>query len=303
MGLVVNVNSEITLNIVAAFTDDPSAGSPTGVVLDLGDLSVEAMQQIANQSGCSHTAFVNELGQEAGDVNIRFFTAGGEIKNCAHATIAAHYLRAQHMNVTGDCRLKQHTLSGIQDVEVRHQNDVMSIYFKQDPISFSDVQAETIAELLAALKLSASALDERYPIVLASPGSNRFLIAINDMTTMNTLQPDFHALKALCARFEGIGCFVFAMKSANEADARMFAPNIGVDEDIINGNSSGCLGAYLLRLKPGLSEMNLSVYQGQNFNRPGTVMVNARRVGDQIETWVGGRAVTISQRQVSAASV
>ena len=267
------------------------------------------MQKIADQSGCSHTAFVTELGQGSEEANIRFFTPGGEIKNCAHATIAAYYLRAIQPSAADAYSIKQRTLSGLQDVEIRHHQDVISVYFKQDAVTFSTVEPEITSQLLAALKLPAKSLDSRYPIVLASPGSNRFTVAVKDEVVMNALQPDIAKLKALCTHFDSIGCFVFVMESlpttasnevskASAANARMFAPNIGVDEDIINGNSSGCLAAYLLRLNPSASEIDLSVRQGQNFNRLGTVMVNARRLGSQIETWVGGRAARVSQRQV-----
>lgn len=294
--MIYSVHSEITVSIVAAFTDDPAAGSPTGVVLDAGDWSTDTMQQIANQSGCSHTAFARELGQ--GAVNIRFITATGDIKNCAHATIAAHYLRAMRMGSVGDMILKQHTLSGVQDVEVRRQDRALSVYFRQDAIQFTPVSPDIITELLGALKLSPSALDRRYSVTLASPGANRFLVGLNDVSIINGLQPDFSALKALCVRFAGIGCFVFAMQSPTEVVARVFAPNIGVDEDVINGNSSGCLGAYLLRFEKEVTELNLHVHQGQNFNRPGTVMVNARRGESGIETWVGGRAAYVSEQVV-----
>ena len=50
----------ITAYEVAAFTNDPRAGSPTGVVLDAGGLRDEQMQAIAQQLGFSHTAFVSE---------------------------------------------------------------------------------------------------------------------------------------------------------------------------------------------------------------------------------------------------
>jgi PhzF family phenazine biosynthesis protein len=74
-----------------------------------------------------------------------------------------------------------------------------------------------------------------------------------------------------------------------EATARMFAPNIGVNEDVINGNSSGCLGAYLFNLK-NKNPLNLLVHQGQAFNREGTVKVRVKNVAGNVETAIGGTA-------------
>jgi PhzF family phenazine biosynthesis protein len=298
------MNTEITLYEVAAFTDEPSAGSPTGVVLDAGQLSREQMQVIANQSGCSHTAFLTESLQEGGEIGIRFFTPTGEIKNCAHATIAAHWLRATERSNQNDELVKQRTLSGVQEVEVRRANAGVFVWFKQDTINYYPVTIGITAEVVAALQLPEAALKRQYPVILASPGAKRFLVGVNSVEELNALKPDFSALRAFCNRMDSIGCFMYVVESSAppiEARARMFAPAIGVDEDMINGNSSGCLGAYLLWLDTKgrfHGELNLSVHQGQTFNRPGTVLVSARRVGDTIETIIGGRAVMISQAQV-----
>jgi PhzF family phenazine biosynthesis protein len=295
------MNNRITAYEVAAFTDDPTAGSPTGVVLDAAHLTDEQMGHIARELNFSHTAFISETENEAG-VRIRFFTPLREIKNCGHATIAAHHRRAVHRALRGSQNVIQETAFGSQTVEVHEQGGVVTIFFRQNEIRFSPVDSDTLSELLTALKLSQADLHPRYPVTLASPGENRFLLALNDPAKLNTLVPDIPALKTLCARVESIGCFVFSLDHDQlpvEAEARMFAPNIGVDEDMINGNSSGCLGAYLLRFDPAKSELNLHVHQGQTFNRPGTVLVKACRIHDRIETTIGGTAVLASTIQIS----
>ena len=83
----------IDVHIVGAFGDDATDGSPTGVVLNAGGLSDAVCRQIVVGVGCSHVAFVDEPDASNDEVTVRFFTAAGEISNCAHATIAVHYLR------------------------------------------------------------------------------------------------------------------------------------------------------------------------------------------------------------------
>jgi PhzF family phenazine biosynthesis protein len=292
------MNMATTFHIVAAFSDDPNAGSPTGVVLDAGHLSNQEMQEVANQSGCSHTAFLSEFADE---VAIRFFTPAGEIKNCAHATIAAHWLRATERSFGREFTVKQRTQAGVQDVFVRRDDTGITVSFSQNVLNFDSVDRTTRANLLAILGLTDTALEPQYPVILASPGAKRFLVGINAVTVLNALKPNFAALKTLCERIESIGCFVYtvgALTSPLEVNARMFAPAIGVDEDMINGNSSGCLGAYLLRLDTENrfgGELNLRVHQGQAFGRPGTVQVTERNVGRNVETIIGGKAALISQ--------
>jgi PhzF family phenazine biosynthesis protein len=292
------LDKRIIVHEVAAFTDLPSAGSPTGVVLDAHDLTSDEMQYIARQVTFSHTAFVMEADGEGADVRIRFFTPLREIANCAHATIAAHYLRANQLPEKRDFTVKQHTQSGVQNVEIRYEGGRLTVHFRQNEIRFSDVERDTLAELLLILNLPEVALHSESPVMLASPGENRFLLPLNDSAVLHNLMPDFAALKALCSRHASIGCFAFALDDLEEATGRMFAPAIGIDEDVINGNSSGCLGAYLLRLDNALPELNLSVHQGHAFDRPGTVLVTARRMGDKIETMIGGTAATASQISV-----
>jgi predicted PhzF superfamily epimerase YddE/YHI9 len=48
-------------------------------------------------------------------------------------------------------------------------------------------------------------------------------------------------------RYGLLGCFVYVPPAGDRPGAaRMFAPAIGVDEDVANANSTGCLAAHLL---------------------------------------------------------
>lgn len=295
----------ITAYEVAAFTNHLNGGSPTGVVLDAQCLNDAQMQAVARALGHSHTAFVIETCQADYDVAVRFFTPAQEIRNCGHGTIAAHILRAMQRDYTGTGRVKQRVLSGIQEVDVWRRDGSLTVSLRQDPIRFEDVPAQVVSRLLTALKITEDDLDARYPIISASPGSDRFLLPLKSASVLQALAPDFPELQRLCDDVGSIGCFAFALDeetTAPQASARMFAPGIGVDEDNINGNSSGCLGAYLLRLDTDGrwgSELTLHVHQGYVLKRPGTVLITARWVGDQIETTMGGSAVLVGRTQMT----
>lgn len=279
----------VTVYRVAAFSDRVGVGSPTGVVLDADDLTDAQMQQIANAVACSHTAFVIKAEQDKADVRVRFFTPTGEITNCAHGTIAAHVaLALQSLGHTMQT-LRQRVNSGVQEVRIEQDGSKVSVFFRQDEIRFSAVPAEIRSELLALFGLTTSTLGE-YDVIVASPGTNRFLISVKSVNILNKLRPDLTRLKRMCERIYSLGAFVYAVDAAGDAHARMFAPAIGVDEDIINGNSSGCLGAYLLSRSDDL-RLSLRVHQGHAFGRPGTVLVTAARIGERVETTIGGTAV------------
>ena len=70
----------------------------------------------------------------------------------------------------------------------------------------------------------------------------------------------------------------------------MFAPAIGVDEDVANANSTGCLAAHLLDTT-GAQTVAIEVEQGDALGRPASVLASARRGPAGITTRVGGLAV------------
>ena len=75
------------------------------------------------------------------------------------------------------------------------------------------------------------------------------------------------------------------------AAGRMFAPAIGVAEDIVNANSAGCLAAHLLDTGRYAS---VEVHQGDTLGRPSTVLATATRTPEGITARGGGLAHCLS---------
>jgi predicted PhzF superfamily epimerase YddE/YHI9 len=65
----------------------------------------------------------------------------------------------------------------------------------------------------------------------------------------------------------------------------MFAPAIGVGEDLVNANSSGCLAAHL---HAAHGRTSIEVEQGYTAGRPSLVRATTT---DGISTRVGGTAI------------
>ena len=100
------------------------------------------------------------------------------------------------------------------------------------------------------------------------------------------MQPDFDRLATECRRLGYLGCFTYALSpTAGTAAARMFAPAIGVTEDIANANSVGCLAAHLLDTS-GNGE--IEVHQGDTLRRPSSISASARHTGSGIVARIGG---------------
>ncbi|MEO6166116.1 MAG: PhzF family phenazine biosynthesis isomerase [Chitinophagales bacterium] len=290
--------------LVNAFTKGDDGGSPTSVVLNAPGLTDLQMQDIAKRTKTSHTAFVFEPTIYGQNPTVRFFTSNREILNCGHGTVAAHYARAKQFNLTGNHSLFQESKEGLQQIEIVETENEILVFLHQNEISFTAVDIDVSRQLISALKIDSTELIDDLPVTLASPGSKRFLLALKSSDVLNTINPDFENVKDICNAHQSIGCFAYTVEKFPplfSATARMFAPIIGVNEDLINGNSSGCLGEYLLRIY-GVNNLELQVNQGQKFNCNGQVIVRAYKKEDRYHTLIGGTARIVQEVEITVDS-
>jgi hypothetical protein len=101
------------------------------------------------------------------------------------------------------------------------------------------------------------------------------------------LAPDLDLLRDACDHLGLLGAYVHSPPSPEGSlAARMFAPSIGVPEDIANANSTACLAAHLA----GIGVTEIAVDMGDAFGCPATITATARpsRSGSWIQ--VGGTA-------------
>jgi hypothetical protein len=75
--------------IVDAFTDSVFKGNPAAVCLLDKWLSDDTLQNIAKENNLSETAFTVKNGDH---YELRWFTPGGEIDLCGHATLATAFV-------------------------------------------------------------------------------------------------------------------------------------------------------------------------------------------------------------------
>ena len=75
--------------VVDAFADNIFEGNPAGVCILDEWIPMEKMEKIAIENNLSETAFAVKEGDTYG---LRWFTPGGEIDLCGHATLATAYV-------------------------------------------------------------------------------------------------------------------------------------------------------------------------------------------------------------------
>ncbi|NIK61971.1 PhzF family phenazine biosynthesis protein [Kribbella shirazensis] len=260
-------------------------GSPTAVV-DETSLTDAERRAVPIAVGTSHAVFVSRPNDESGRpvVALRFFTAAGELPACGHGTVAALAVLAErartpeHETVlrAGGRTFRGRTTGGHGRYDAAFDPGVVDL---RVPLT-----SESTAILLA-LGLNPVGAPARCRI--ASVGRPRMLVQVSDPEALAELAPDMTHLRGACDRLGLLGCYVYSTPSPEgRVAARMFAPSIGVPEDIANANSTACLAAHLA--DQGFS--TLAVDMGDSLGKPSTITATSRSGPDGQSVRVGGTA-------------
>jgi PhzF family phenazine biosynthesis protein len=279
---------EIEVRLVDAFTDEPMAGNPAGVVPDADGLSEGQMQAVANELSVSETAFL--LSSDDADRKVRYFTPTQEVDLCGHATIGSHAL----LHENGTLSPGEHTLEtnlGVLDIEI---TDDGVVWMTQDRpmIRTVDLDHQRVADALGIDAVALRQMEIDLQLAVASTGLPFLVVPVTYFRQVSDATPDAAAIEALCEEVDAEGLYAFTF-DALDPDAtlhgRMFAPGAGVPEDPVTGTASGAVGAYLREMDAfdGDFPEEMTFEQGHVLDRPGEVRV---RVGGQIR--VGGEGVT-----------
>jgi PhzF family phenazine biosynthesis protein len=291
---------------VDSFTKNRFHGNPAGVVAQADGLTAAQMQAIAREMNNSETAFLLSPESSDHEVRVRFFTPTVEVPSCGHATVAAHYVRAVEMNLPTSTVMHKIGI-GVLPVDIEKQRDGdYEIVMTQGRPEFLDLlQSRQIDVLLSGLGVRTAEIDDRAPVQIVSTGHSKVLVGLQNVNTLLGLKPDFTRLQTLSEEIGCSGYYVFVLQDAAApavARARMFAPAIGINEDPVNGNGSGPLGAYLVNY--GLADhdgraFELKSFMGEVVGRPGTVHIAVTiQDGKPVQVKVGGAAVVAFETEI-----
>ena len=199
--------------VVDAFTDKVFAGNPAAVCIMDRWLDESTMQSIAIENNLSETAFA----VREGDVyHLRWFTPGGEVELCGHATLATAYVITRFV----EPELKTvafDTLSGRLTVE--KQDELLTMDFpafdlKPVPVTDDMVRALGVRPLEAYF------------------GADMVCVLENEEQVRQVV-PD----QELIRQMDGVCFHITAPGSAYDCMTRSFAPKCNVAEDPVCGRA------------------------------------------------------------------
>lgn len=281
---------------VDAFTSVPFRGNSAGVVLHADGLSEAQMQLIARELRHSETAFL--LTSNESDVHIRYFTPTVEVPICGHATVAAHYVRANVLGL-GNTTVWQTSLAGRHRVDIEAIGDDYRISLEQGIPGFEPpLEGAVRTAIIHALHLSEDDMLPGLPIQVATTGHSKVMIPLKPEVDLDALSPDLQALATISQQIGCNGFFPFQIrKGENATDGRMFSPAIGIVEDPVTGNANGPMGAWLVHHRLMAHDgktLRVQGHQGRALGRDGIVDVTVAIRDNQPEkVTITGSAVIL----------
>lgn len=206
---------------VDAFTGELFGGNPAAVVPLEKWLDDSTMQKIAAENNLAETAF---FVKEKDHFHIRWMTPLKEVNLCGHATLASAFVifnfiekNIQRINFT--------SRSGILSVEKNGE------YLTLDFPSNKPRPAKRPDKISECFDLE--------PVEILEGGEYLFLVFDSEDYIRN-YNPDFEKLKIL----HPIHMIITAPGEKVDFVSRMFAPNLGINEDPVTGSAHTVLTPY-----------------------------------------------------------
>ena len=201
--------------IVDAFTDKLFGGNPAAVLPCRQMPQSGLMHSIAIENNYSETAFVVKTGP--GRYQLKWFTPGGEVDLCGHATLATAFV-LHNFIAPGIQEMHFDTLSG--ELIVNARKDGFTLDFpigKYKPIPLTD-------DILAA---TAGLAREAYY------EDRDMLVVVPSEEDLARFVPDFPAIEKL----ESEGLILTAVSNEYDFVSRCFYPKDSIPEDPVTGSA------------------------------------------------------------------
>ncbi len=198
--------------VVDAFTDRVFHGNQAAVCVLVEWLPEERMMAITRENNFSETAFTVREGERW---HLRWFTPGGEIDLCGHATLATAFVLLNYYETQAQ-RIVFTTLSGELIVTRRGERLEMEFpAYALKPVPVTHAMEEALGVPVREAYLARA-----------------LLCVLDDEQTVRPLRPDLEKIKAI----DGLLLHVTARGAETDCVSRSFAPKLSVAEDPVCGS-------------------------------------------------------------------
>ncbi|WP_461173124.1 PhzF family phenazine biosynthesis protein [Arthrobacter sp. Z1-9] len=262
---------------VDVFSREPYRGNPLAVVVDAEGLSSEQMQQFANWTNLSETAFLLPPTDPRADYRVRIFTGTEEFPFAGHPTLGSAHTWLESGGVPkSDGFVVQECGAGL----VRVKHDAGRLAFAAPPLTrFGPVEDALRRQLAAALRLPESGILDASWLV---NGPEWIGVLFESAEQVLAVQPEFAAMGGLKVGIVG------AHKPGADSDfeVRTFLPGDAITEDPVTGSFNAGVAQWLMGSNRAPAEYVAA--QGTVLGRAGRLHIKA----EDADIWVGGHSTT-----------
>lgn len=257
--------------VVDAFTDRLFAGNPAAVCVLEAPLSDARMQAVAIENNLSETAFLEKRAD--GKFGLRWFTPGGEIDLCGHATLGTAFVCTHYVVPDAD-RVAFETRSG--------ELVVTRVGASRYSMDFPASRLEKIEVTDAMTEAFGAKPKEAYL-------ARDLLCVFEDDEAVRRMTPD----QALLAKLPWLLQHATAASADPQFDcvSRSFAPKLAVAEDPVCGSGHCHIVPYWAAR---LGKASITAFQASKR----TGVLYCRLAGERIE--MAGDAVLYSEAVIDS---
>lgn len=251
--------------IVDAFSNKIFQGNQAAVCILDQWLPEDLMMNITKENNFSETAFAVK---EENGYHLRWFTPGGEINLCGHATLGTAYVLFRFYEKE-KTQITFHTLSG--DLYISKENDYITM-------NFPAYQCKEIEISPLILEVMGTEPKKAYL-------DRDLLLVYEDEEIMRNMTPDFEKMKQL----PGCGVSITAPGKDYDCVSRFFAPKLKVNEDPVTGSAHCMITPYWTKK---LNKDSIHAYQASS--RGGELL--CRKEGNRI--FISGQVALFSEAEI-----
>jgi PhzF family phenazine biosynthesis protein len=251
--------------VVDAFTDKVFGGNPAAVCIMEEWLADDVMLNIAKENNLSETAYAVKEGT---DYRLRWFTPGGEIDLCGHATLATAYVITRFYEPKS-VEIRFQTRSGL--LTVVKKGELLEMDFPSYELTKVDVTDE-MADAIGVRPLEAYL-------------SRDLVCILPTEEEVRKAAPDMEKVKKL----DGLLLHISAKGKEYDCVSRSYAPKVNIPEDPVCGSGHCHIVPYWAN-KEGKS--TIVAYQAS----PRGGVLYCEYLGERLK--MSGKAVLFSEAEI-----
>lgn len=295
---------EFRYRLIDVFAERPFTGNPLAVFSDARGLGTDTMQVIARELNRPQTTFVFPAEDDSHNPRVRVFTPNAELPRPQYPTIGAAFALECDRGTRGSST-GQRVVFEAADGPISVSSFARVLTVRQPLPVFGDYYGD-IDAALAILGLTDIDRLPGAPVQAVDGGVGYTLVPLRNLSAIRRIGWRQDIWERTVARTAAPKILAFTLeteRATSMAKMRVFAPDVGVQEDPATETACGPLAAYLIRygfLAPESPQV-LVLEQGAEVRRPSFLHVAIER-GNSLLTSVrvGGQCVAVGEGILSA---